>query len=647
MAFLNEDELGDALVSAVENARQWFKPFAEYERIAANLVNPNLPSHYGQVTDGTLPALMAETPMRVWGQLQTGRVVAMPTDGADFEEWKTAIVDVYHANKIIPNANTQAPYFTKHRVALHKALTYGSQPAYAFPISTPHYSGSDFLLPQIRDVKLEPGKVSDRDSDYIWFDQHYTKLQLRSIIEAAEKADRHAGWNINELKKIYDSNAFTTRDTDDVPSTLAGKTDYSKTVTLSTCFHRGYEAPFYTVFRDKSDSSTSAIVRRQTNSNVTGDIPINFLYNQQDLVNPYGVSQVELAGPMQNLLDTFVAAHAYATQMALEPPIQVKGSLDDSDLDIDSLIYSPAQIWYTGDNEVVPVSMTTRAYDQFANTVSMYKTAVMNQQGTTDASTPGGSSGDARFSKTPAGVKMQQERTNAKDNFLRQNTDEFVAALSKNLINIAIQNTDGQDIIKISEEQKEKLLSAGVEIPENDMHIIAEFKELQRGEFEFEVDAGSSKLDDDDAAKERIKDTFDTIMQVPNIESYVQQDGNELHVGELIKGILSKSGFDGWEKVITPMSDEKKRQIELEQEQQAAATQQQIEAQSSQSDAQTAQEHEKLAQEQARTTAAQQKLQPDGEDADAAVVQALRQQGWSDDRIQEYLVREGMEVATQ
>jgi hypothetical protein len=614
-SFLEEKELSDAYLSSKKYSENWFKPFDEFERIAANLPSEALPEHYPRVTDGTLAALVAETPMRIWGQLQTGRFVPLVNSKQDFEEWKAEMVNIIWANKIIPNANMQAPFFNKLQIALHKALIYGCQPAFSFMVANDSYVGSDFILPQIRDVKMEPGKVSANDCNYIWLDRHYNKLQIKQIIEQAKRSKDKAGWDVKALMELYDSDSFTRQDDESKHSEARKMSDYGKVVTFSTCFHRGHNAPFYTVYRDSTSSSKDKIVRHDVNRNKAGDLPINFLYNQQNLVNPYGVGQIELAGPTQNMVDFFVSAHSLATQQGLEPNIKVSGDINDENLDLDSLVYAPGGQWYTGDSQVEIVNPTNAVYSQFTNWMSMYKTQIMNLQGTSDATTSGSSSGNSQYSKTSAGVKLQQERTNAKDNYLRQRTDEFISGLAKNLVNICIHNMSGSEVIAISEDQRARLTAAGKEMPSDIKTTTIEFNEIKSGEFKFDVDANSSVVKNDDDTKDRTLETIQSLLAIPNLDQIMANEEKEIHLGELIQGLLSASGLDNVEKIVTDLSDEKREEL--------------------QALMQPPQQNEDTG---LNSTSQDVPIEQE-ETSQARLVQALRAEGWDDERIQEYINR--------
>lgn len=652
--FLEENELPDAYKDASAAAREWFRPFDEFERIANNLPSPTLPESYPQVTDGTLAALVAETPMRVWAQLQTGRAVPLDLGDENYEAWKTEMVNILWANRIVPNANTQAPFFSKLQTAEYRSLIYGSQPMFAFQVSRDGYTGSDFVLPYIKDVKLEPGKVADRDCDYEFLDTYYTKLQLKNLIKQAEDdKEGLSGWNVDILKEAYDSNIFKDKETDDQNSSEQGKQNYSKRAKFVTVLHRGYEAPYYTFIPALSNK----IARVTLNRNRSGDLPITFIYNQQDLINPYGRGQIELAGPTQNMLDFLLAAFGLGTQQGLEPALKVSGqNLETSGIEWDTLHFAPGNPMVVGTAEVDVMKSTTSVYDSFASNSGIFKTQIMNLQGSSDASVSS-TSGNPQYSKTPAGVKYQQERTNAKDNFLRQRADEAVSALAKNLINLAIGNMSGGEFVKITEDQREKLISAGKDVPADATQILVEFDELKDGEFNFDVDPNSSIVKNDDDTKERLVELTTTLLGIPELPAYLQADGKELHVGELISRILSTAGIDDWEKVITDISPEKLAAIQAAEN--AAATGMEVPAEELPVDQPIEQPMEQVPMEDmqmqpeqempqdaqieptnARDQIAIGLLQEGWEQDDVIVYLMLMQNGWEDPQIREYIAKE-------
>ena len=247
-------------------------------------------------------------------------------------------------------------------------------------------------------------------------------------------------------------------------------------------------------------------------------------------------------------------------------------------------------------------------------------------------------------------MSYQKERTNARDNFNRNGADTFLARLAKLLINTTIQLTEGADVIDITEDQRDKLVAAGYEVPTDALRIVAEFEELKDGLFEFEVDAGTSKLEDDDATKAAVAEAVNTAIAIPDLDARLAKEGKKFNLGVLLTKYLDKSGLDDVDKIVTEL-DETEQQLQDDQEAvqsgQAAAAVDQLKTQ---------QEQEKLSQQELKTQAqaaataeaiAPQEMavneQPAAaeSDSDNIVAERLRAEGWNDEQINEYLSRQG------
>lgn len=577
---LEPDDLKDAYSDAQAAAKQYFEPFNEYERIASNKLRSDLPANMPKVNDGSLAALLQEAPMRVLAQMLTGKV--RPTDRD--EPWLTELANIIWSKKIVPNANTQAPFFNKLQIALYRALQYGSQPAFTFFTVKGSYRGADFVLPYIRDVFLEPGKASDSDSDYIFMNTWYTELQLKNLAKQAEEENSEAKkakrestnqWDVAKLKEVLKRNPDGKEQ--EALNRVERQKDSStqnKAYKFVTCFQRGVDAPVYTFAPGMG--LDKQVVRTGKNTDARGDLPIHFLYAFEDLTNPYGKGQVELSGGTQNVLDFVTQLHILGTQIGLQPPIRVAG--DRTNTNLSSLVYSPSAYWFTGQAEVEPVQTANAVYSQFGNTYGLYKTQLLNLQGTSDASVSA-ESGAPGYSKTSAGVNLQQERTNAHDTFLRRQVNYFVDCLGSSMINTHMSNMQGTELMQLVDEEAKKLMQAGLidEDPETREPSTQEVEviwENMRGKFEFEVDPESSIAKDDDKQKERLLEMATLATENPLVVPALQQSGYDLKLGELFKRIFIKEGIDDWEKVLVPMSEDEQAAMQMEQQAQQMAAQQ-------------------------------------------------------------------------
>jgi len=558
--YLKPEELIKQYNEATRVADDWFKPFNEYERIAGNKLSKSIAKNMPRVNDGSLAASLIETQMNVLPFMQPGKFKAVNSTKA----WISELANIIWEKKIIPNANTQTDFFSKEQIALYRAIKYGAQPRYNFYVSNDKYTGCDWSLPYIKNVKLEPGKFSDEDCDYIFLDVYYTKLQLQNIIQQvkaeiklAKKEGRKAdnSWNIDALKQLADM-SLTQKEMEEQNINERDKQVSSSGIKTTVCFNRGVNAPFYmfskhlpegTLLRGENDS--------WRNPDPTGDLPITMQYCYETLESPYGIGRVELAGPTQNVLDYMTQAHVLATQLGLQPVIQAKGALESANMN--TIVHTPNAIWQAGNATFEVMNNTNPVYTQFPNNFGLYKSQLQTLQGRTDGSVSA-TSGNPTFSKTSAGVNQQEERTNSQDNYLRNKADKASARMAEKMMNIHMAKMQGADLLEIAEEDKARLMSAGYfdDNPMTDIPSITEipiiYEEL-RDTFKFEYDPRPESNNDE---KNRWLELIDIVASNPNILPLIKQSGYDFNVGEAFKRVASASGAEGMDKVLTKMESE-------------------------------------------------------------------------------------------
>lgn len=550
MIYLQPNELKDAFIADEKEMRTLWRPFDEFERLAANKVRTDLPANFPRVNDGSLAAFLQETPMRVLAQLQTGKVRAIDRD----ETWLSEIASIIWANMILPQANTQAPFLNKQQIALYRALVYGSCPMFAFFSVRDGYTGTDWMVPYIRDVVWENRKHSDLDSSRGWLTTYYSELQIKNMIKAAVKEDKLAHeqkrqsenrWKPEILQKVLDAgpesrdNATQNKNERDTSVATGG-------YRLITCFQRGVEAPFNTV----APSVDYKVAKETKNINPCGDIPLLNLYCYEDLTNPLGKGQVELAGPTQNVLDYITQAHMFATQIGFQQPIRIGG--DTTKLVESSLVYSPFKKWRVGDAKVDMVDTISKMYQMMPEVYGLYKTQLMNILGVND-NTVSSQAGSPTYSKTPAGVKEGQARTSAHDNYYRKRCDEAFGRLAENMINIEMANMEGQDVVKLLESDIIRLRNAGVDIPDDDSELEFEWNML-RGKFKFYVDENSSKGQEDQETVEKLTVVMQDYAKNPEMLQLMERAGVKFNLGEAEKQRITLMGIPNSEKIIVPIN---------------------------------------------------------------------------------------------
>lgn len=552
MIYLSKAELKDAYYEANKTSKDWFRPFDEYERLAANKISKTIGKNMPRVNDGSLAASLLETPMQVYPTMQTGKFTAQNRK----EAWINEIANIIWKTKIVPNANTQSTFFDKEQIALYRALKYGAQPRYNFFVSTDTYTGSDWSLPYVRNVKLEPGKFSVDDCDYVFLDVYYTKLQLKKIIERLGKDKDTGGWNTKLLKRLADM-SMTSKEMEEQNINERDKVHASGIKTV-ICFNRGMNAPFY-MFSPHLDQGDC--IREWKNPDPTGELPITMQYCYENLESPYGIGRAELAGPTQNVLDYMTQAHMLATQIGLQPPKKLSGPTDTTNFN--SLTFTPDAIWQTGNATIDVVQNTNSVYTQFPANFGLYKSQLQTLQGRTDGSISA-ESGNPNFSKTSAGVKLQQDRTNSQDNYLRNKADTASAKMAEKMMNVHMAQMKGADILDVAEDDIERLVKAGYlddnpTTPEPSAGELPILYEEVKAEFKFEYDA---RPEADEDEKNRWLELIDIATSNPNIIPAMEQSGWRFSLGEAFKKVVNASGTADSEKVLTQISPEEMMQAQ-------------------------------------------------------------------------------------
>lgn len=552
MIYLSKAELKDAYYEANKTSKDWFRPFDEYERLAANKISKTIGKNMPRVNDGSLAASLLETPMQVYPTMQTGKFTAQNRK----EAWINEIANIIWKTKIVPNANTQSTFFDKEQIALYRALKYGAQPRYNFFVSTDTYTGSDWSLPYVRNVKLEPGKFSVDDCDYVFLDVYYTKLQLKKIIERLGKDKDTGGWNTKLLKQLADM-SMTSKEMEEQNINERDKVHASGIKTV-ICFNRGMNAPFY-MFSPHLDQGDC--IREWKNPDPTGELPITMQYCYENLESPYGIGRAELAGPTQNVLDYMTQAHMLATQIGLQPPKKLSGPTDTTNFN--SLTFTPDAIWQTGNATIDVVQNTNSVYTQFPANFGLYKSQLQTLQGRTDGSISA-ESGNPNFSKTSAGVKLQQDRTNSQDNYLRNKADTASAKMAEKMMNVHMAQMKGADILDVAEDDIERLVKAGYlddnpTTPEPSAGELPILYEEVKAEFKFEYDA---RPEADEDEKNRWLELIDIATSNPNIIPAMEQSGWRFSLGEAFKKVVNASGTADSEKVLTQISPEEMLQAQ-------------------------------------------------------------------------------------
>lgn len=558
MAFIDKSDLKNLYTEAKTEGHIWREDYPSYERLADNGLMPGLDTNLPEVNDGSLAAALFKLPKRIVSSRLSGTVKATNRD----EAWLSELANLQWQNEIIPNANSQAPFTRKWKDAVRKAAIYGSVPIITLFVERGNYRGADFIVAQPQDVTLEPGKVSDYDSDVVFWDVYYSQLQLENMIEQAKEAkgdkdsDNDDKWNIKELERILEAKLTEKRSSKDMPRQENENNITQDGFKFVIAFQRGVDAPFYMYH-----PATNKTVREWTNPDPTGDIPVHYLYCYQDFINPYGIGIVKLAGGTQNVLDYMRQADVLATQLGLRPPIAIEGQEDQ--VDLESIVYAQDAIWFTGGAKVIRQELANGIYNQLPERMAMYKTSLNQLIPTGDTSIASGA-GDPQYSKTPAGVKFQAAALSIDDEDFKDNLYVTYEAVAKSMINTQFANMEGTDLMKLTDDERDILVKAGLQFPQDENGEMSNSVEIvwdtARAEFDFEVDPERDKAKDDQVKLEGLMKVAELTAADPALAQDLQTAGKKFNKGELMAEIIQLTSDN--DKIITDISPEDEQAME-------------------------------------------------------------------------------------
>ena len=578
MAFVSQKDLKELYTSSRSEAHTWRENYPAYERLMNNDLMEGLDPNLPEVNDGSLAAALFKLPKRIVSGTLSGRVKALDRD----EAWMSVLANIVWEKDIIPYANTQAPFIRKWKDAVRKAAGYGSVPIITIFVESYGKRHADFIVAQPQDVTLEPGKISDYDSQVKFWDVYYSKVQLESMIEQAEEENKTAKesgkegynkWNVKALKEILKTGTTEERQSQDTPRTQNTAEVKQSGFKFCIAVQDGVDAPFY-MYHESTDQT----VREWSNPDPTGDGPIHFLYCYQDFVNPYGIGIVKLAGGTQNSLDYFRQADILATQLGLEPPIDINGDAESADLE--SIVYAQRAQWFTGNARVTPVQVNSSTYQGLPERMSMYQASLNKLIPTGDTTTSQGA-GDPTGSRTPAGVKLAAANLSIDDEDFKDNLYITYAAVAKSMINTHFANMEGTDLLKLSDDEREMLIKAGLEFPKDENGDMSNQLEIiwdtARATFDFEVDPEQDKSTDDAEKLEGLMRVAELIsnpatMQVLATGQPIMLGEKKLNPGELFGEIVSLTSDN--DKILTDVTPEDEMALQGQMQQQAMAEQQ-------------------------------------------------------------------------
>lgn len=496
--YLKPENIAETYRLAKQYTEKLTDNFPEYERLMRNQPHASTPKEYPKTTDGTTASIIRKTPHRVIQQLPTGKVTSIT------EDWLSVIASFIYRKHIIPRANEGYALLQKCWNVVERSLGFGSCPTYTPFVNHNGYFCTDLRLPYWGDIFLQPGKLSDADSNYIFMRSWWQTSDIDALIESQKKiAPDVRTWDVEALSKVKDI-VVTKEEKAKTPIEREAAVNEKGGVELITGFQRGYMSKFYTFHVQNTGTGAKptfegTIVRTKPNKDPRGELPISFAYGDIDGSNPLGRSVIELVGGMQNLLDAEMQMYQYNRALQLNPPLIKRGNFNKN-----QIVFAPNRIIDVGANpdaDVKPLEIDTTALQRFPDNYGLMKSTMLNLLASPDTSISA-EVGNPGFSKTPQGVEASKANLSIDDNYTRKQFETWFERWSETAINLYFAERTGIEELQLDKETADELKKLA-EQNKFDINLLSPDNRVRINydsttpALKFEVDASTSKQQDE------------------------------------------------------------------------------------------------------------------------------------------------------
>lgn len=420
------------LTASKEFMEEHTSSFNENERLKAGLPREGIPANYPRVTDKTLSKMINDTPKRVFQRIPDFEV----DTGAD--KFTDICSEYVLVKEFIEGEDDGYSFYQKLINAGRDAAGFGVCAVYS-PFERVQGSYRVGFVPIYwGDLFLEAYTTSVNVANYVFIRQWKTKADMEAILDETD-ADIDDGWDREAVQKLVDNNATTPQST-------------NNRVSSSTELFEIYTYMSKDEFITFSITNGDRILRRKDNKSRRRRV-VGFYYDY-DGVNPMGRSMVDIAGDLQNLIDSDMQAYQFNRALALQPPVVVGGDLDSGDG-----IFMPNNVLVSDDpaTAVKALVVDTSAITEYPNLYALQKSQMYNLiPNAGDTTTPAEATGGLQSSKTPTGIKQNQATENIIDNFFFKNAEAFLSNWAENALNIYMNEFDGVIELQLDNEYADK-----------------------------------------------------------------------------------------------------------------------------------------------------------------------------------------------
>jgi hypothetical protein len=520
------------------------------------------------VFDPRLSTIVFERAARVTFQAPRGDVMPVSEDDIGKAMLMNLALPYYQRN-----ANEQIPYLMKLRNLDLYSLVHGSMFALVpWRVNTRRgYIGPELNVLPIRDCFPQPG-VPNVD-DMGWF-----QVRTRHSIDWLQDQDGDS-WNKDALNELIDvlktSDSGKSANTRDMPGTLIvddGDTQSypqrSRYPTANT--GKGFpQIEVITEYRDdmwiswvpklpRKKESKPLILRIVENAYVkNGLLPIVKKDCFPLIDSVIGLGEFERGKSLQFAINSLINLYLDGVKTSIYPPLHI--NFEAGNVAMSTIKWGPAEKWLMkkpNQDVQVMANVNPQGIQTFQSTYNFMLSALMNQAGTTEVSSPGGNTSPT-IGRTPQAVDFLQQRENTRDaidSFQMDRTleainERWIAMISEMMPEALKLRLFPNEIQEIRAKYKDvdQLVKDG-KVEEDIAKIIKtgrgtvtpEMMSSTEG-FDYYHEMNSTLKPIPEIATNELTSILTFVAQNPNLTQLIAQDGKHLDVAELFERLLQNT----------------------------------------------------------------------------------------------------------
>lgn len=505
-----------------------------------------------RVTDAGLSTLAFERQARVAAQLPTGKVYA----AGKKDEAKAKLLNIVLQRYIIPNAGDGFDMLTLQRMWGVYASVYGSMPMFYDYMVSDEYIGPYCALIDPRNFLPQPGFSHIRSADWVMVSNIVSVSFLQGILDKEKTSyDKEAVQKL--YKQAKDGKPSRDDDTqkDSYVSAVRSQKDVAKgRVELVTKYEKGKKGRWITFAPDYGN----IIIRNISNPHKSGKIPVVMRYCFPLMNSIYGLGDYDRGIKIQKAKDSLLGLRLEYVKNATFPPL----FMDTTKVTPSTIKWGANNKWIGTDlNAVKQFTPSSQPGNEFNSMFSVLNGIQQSQFGTTNVDVSAEDSADPSVGKTPAAIRQNQSRENARDTWDRFLHEQAVQELYEGLTNLLCTKMEKPIEVTVFEEEIRQIADTVgediLELVSSDYGKLTLAKKDLKSDkgFSYLIDANSSMKQDDETQLAALQQTYMMAAQDPNLQQKMMENGVKWDQVEHFKKILIASGVQDWERILQEGSD--------------------------------------------------------------------------------------------